>query len=96
MLQMSSRDRPLMIERDDEEHEADFDRARSDRASCRLRVNSLASTAAIVCCGASSDSDIFAVVADHHRHGHRLAERAAEAEHDRADDAGARVVEGGA
>ena len=33
------------------------------------------------------------VVADHHRHGHRLAERAAEAEHDGADDAGARVEE---
>ena len=36
------------------------------------------------------------VVADHHRHRHRLAERAAEAEHDRADDAGARVEERGA
>ena len=36
------------------------------------------------------------VVPDHHRHRHRLAERAAEAEHDRADDAGARVEHGGA
>jgi len=35
------------------------------------------------------------VFANHHRHGHRFAEGAAEAEHDRADDAGARVEEGG-
>ena len=35
-------------------------------------------------------------VADDHRHGHRLAQRAAEAEHDRADDAGARVEQRGA
>ena len=50
-------------------------------------------TAAIVYCGANSDSRDLRVVADHHRHRHRLAERAAEAEHDRADDAGARVEE---
>ena len=56
-------------------------------------MNSLAITAAIVYCGANSDAEILRVVADHHRHGHRLAERAAEAEHDGADDAGARVEE---
>ena len=61
--------------------------------SSAASVNSFAMTAAIVYCGAKSDADDLRVVADHHGHGHRFAERAAEAEHDGADDARPRVEE---
>ena len=82
MLQMSSARQHVDDERDDEQHQADLDQ-RVEVESSAASVNSLAMTAAIVYCGAKSDSRDLRRVADHHRHGHRLAERAAEAEHDR-------------
>ena len=47
----------------------------------------------MVYCGAKSEARDLRIVPDHHRDRHRLAERPAEPEHDRADDAGAGVEE---
>ena len=66
--------------------------------TCSALVASLKVVAildAIVCDGSNRDVGIVRGVADDHGHGHRLAERAAEAEDDRADDARARRREHG-
>ena len=52
-------------------------------------LNSLAMREAMVEPGSKSEAGQAVGVADHEGHRHRLAERAAEAEHDRADDADA-------
>jgi hypothetical protein len=78
-------------QRDREQHETDLDE-RVEVELVAASVNSFASTAAIVYCGAKRESEP-AVVANHHRHRHGLAQGPAEAEHDGADDPGARVEE---
>ena len=54
-------------------------------------VNSLAMLAEMVVPGASSEVADAVRVADHEGHRHGLAERAAQTQHDAADDAGARI-----
>ena len=55
--------------------------------------NSFAMTLASVYAGSEEGLADVGMVADDHRDGHRLAERAAKAEHDGADDADARVAQ---
>ena len=85
----------MTIKRDDEQHEADLDQCAQVQVPARLRELVGDDGGHRVLRGEQRPGQDPRVVADDHRDGHGFAERATEAEHDRADDADRAVEEGG-